>query len=582
MSAMKVKTLLTPDLGDFKDVPVIELYVGAGDVVQKDDLIVAIESDKATMDIPSAEEGRIEKLLVAPGDTVTTGQPLAEIRVAADTAAQDEQVDPDPGIADPPAGRNPSPQEDGRTEDAIRAGLLVLGAGPGGYTAAFRAADLGLDVVLVERYSTLGGVCLNVGCIPSKALLHVARVIAEHESAGEMGLHLAPPEIDIHKTIEWKDGIVNQLTRGLSRLAERRGVRVLQGNGMFTSEHVLVLDTGQTVHFDQAIVAAGSEAIRLPDTGDDPRIMSSTGALAPETIPGTLLIIGGGIIGLEMATVYHALGTRVHIVEMLDQLMPGTDPDLVRPLMKRVRKRYAAIWLSTRVTRMQPQDAGIQVDFSGKDAPESMLFDRVLVCVGRRPNGQEIGAERAGIAVTERGFITVDNQQRTSAPHIFAIGDIVGEPMLAHKAVHEGRVAAEVAAGLKSGFEARVIPSVSYTDPEIAWAGITELEAREKGIPYGKGIFPWAASGRSLTQGRSDGVSKLLFDPDSHRVIGAGITGPHAGDLIAEAALAIEMNADASDIALTIHPHPTLSETLGFAAEAFEGTITDLYLSKGQ
>ncbi len=577
---MKIKTLLTPDLGDFENVPVIELYVSAGDVVQKDDLILAIESDKATMDIPSTEDGEIEKLLVMPGDTVTTGQPLAEIRVATSGTAREEQTGTDSGSPDLSPDRNASARANEHAEDAIHTDLLVLGAGPGGYTAAFRAADLGLDVVLVERYPALGGVCLNVGCIPSKALLHVAKMISEHETADEMGLRLASPEVDIHKTMAWKDRIVSQLTKGLSGLAERRGVRVVQGNGMFESKHALVLDTGRTVHFDQAIIAAGSEAVRLPETGDDPRIMSSTGALAPDAIPGTILIVGGGIIGLEMATVYHALGTRVHIVEMLDHLMPGIDPDLVRPLMKRIRNRYAAIWLSTRVIRMQSQDAGIRVDLSGKDAPGNMLFDRVLVCVGRKPNGLAIGAECAGVAVTERGFITVDKQQRTNVPNIYAVGDIVGEPMLAHKAVHEGRVAAEVAAGLKSGFEARVIPGVSYTDPEIAWVGLTEMEAREREIPYGKGLFPWAASGRSLTQGRSDGITKLLFDPDSHRIIGAGITGPHAGDLIAEATLAMEMNADARDIALTIHPHPTLSETLGFAAEAFEGTITDLYLPK--
>ena len=462
--------------------------------------------------------------------------------------------------------------------------LVVLGSGPGGYTAAFRAADLGLQVILIERYSCLGGVCLNVGCIPSKALLHVAKAISDASEVSEIGLTYPPPEIDLQQTLKWKNGIVRQLTRGLAGLAGKRKVTIVQGTGKFTGPNRIEVESeGKTesISFDQAIIAVGSKATEIPGfpVGDE-RVMDSTGALELNDIPQKLLVIGGGIIGLEMATVYHSLGSRISIVEMMDGLIAGADVDLVRPLMKRIREQYEHIWLNTRVTRMDPLENGVKVHFAGKDAPENRIFDRVLVAVGRAPNGNLINSEQSGVVVDKQGFIEVDSQQRTSVPHIFAIGDVVGQPMLAHKAVHEGKVAAEVAAGMKSGFDARVIPNVAYTDPEIAWVGITESEAKAKGLEYGKGVFPWAANGRSLSQGRNEGLTKLLFDKTTERIIGAGITGSNASDLIAEAVLAIEMNADARDIGLSIHPHPTLAETLGFAAEAFEGTITDLYMPR--
>ena len=462
--------------------------------------------------------------------------------------------------------------------------LLVLGSGPGGYTAAFRAADLGLEVLLIERYPCLGGVCLNVGCIPSKALLHVAKVISEASEASAVGLTYPPPEIDLQQTLQWKNGIVRQLTQGLAGLAKKRAVTIVQGIGKFTGPNQVEVESNgktESISFDQAIIAVGSQAIEIPGFPvEDERVMDSTDALELADIPQKLLVIGGGIIGLEMATVYHSLGSRVSIVEMTDGLMAGADADLVRPLLKRIRKQYEHIWLNTRVTRLAPLKNGIKVHLEGKDAPKNRMFDRVLVAVGRTPNGNRINAQSSGITVDQHGFIPVDRQQRTSVPHIFAIGDVVGQPMLAHKAVHEGKVAAEVAAGMKSGFDARVIPCVAYTDPEVAWAGVTESEAKANGLEYGKGVFPWAASGRSLSQGRSEGLTKLLFDKTTEHIIGAGITGSNAGDLIAEAVLAIEMNADARDIGLSIHPHPTLAETLGFAAEAFEGTITDLYIPK--
>ncbi len=462
--------------------------------------------------------------------------------------------------------------------------LLVLGSGPGGYTAAFRAADLGLEVLLIERYPCLGGVCLNVGCIPSKALLHVAKVISEASQASEAGLTYPPPKIDLQQTLQWKNGLVHQLTQGLAGLASKRKVTIVQGSGKFTGPNTVEVESkGKTesISYDQAIIAVGSQTTAIPGFPvADERVMDSTEALNLADIPQQLLIIGGGIIGLEMATVYHSLGSRISIVEMTDGLMAGADADLVRPLMKRIRKQYENIWLNTRVARLDLSENGVKVHFAGEQAPASRVFDRVLVAVGRTPNGNRIQAESSGVAVDQRGFIRVDRQQRTSASHIFAIGDVVGQPMLAHKAVHEGKVAAEVAAGMKSGFDARVIPCVAYTDPEVAWAGVTESVAKAKGLEYGKGVFPWAASGRSLSQGRSEGLTKLLFDKTTQRIIGAGITGGNAGDLIAEAVVAMEMNADARDIGLSIHPHPTLAETLGFAAEAFDGTITDLYMPR--
>ena len=582
------KTIETPDLGDFENVPIIEIYISEGDTVEAGDNILAIESDKATMEIPSPEGGTVVKLLVSVGDPVSMGHPLIELETgratgqpaAPEDPAEEKEIEPAEKASPPAEARKPVSGTP-KVEGDMHAQLVVLGSGPGGYTAAFRAADLGLDVILIERYPTLGGVCLNVGCIPSKALLHVAKMIDESEEISEAGVLFEHPKLDIAQTLKWKNNIVSQLTGGLAGLARKRRVRVVQATGRFSSSSSISLDDGQTVTFDQAIIAAGSRPVELPGfPHDDPRLIDSTGALDLTDIPADLLIIGGGIIGLEMATVYHSLGSKIHIVEMMKDLMPGTDPDLVRPLVKRIKTRYANIWLETRVKGIQPGKQGLEVSFEGKDAPDSMTFDKVLVCVGRTPNGKEINAESASVNVDERGFIAVDNQQRTNVGHIFAIGDIVGQPMLAHKAVHEGKVAAEAAAGMKSGFEARVIPSVAYTDPEVAWVGITETEAKAQGLDYGKGVFPWAASGRSLALGRNEGVTKLLFDNQSNRIIGAGITGTNAGDLIAEAGLAIEMNADAEDIGLTIHAHPTLAETLGFAAEAFEGTITDLYMPK--
>ena len=465
------------------------------------------------------------------------------------------------------------------------AGVLVLGGGPGGYTAAFRAADLGQRVVLVDREEALGGVCLNVGCIPSKALLHAARVVAETREMSEHGIAFGAPEIDLDKLRAWKQGVVGRLTGGLAGLAKQRKVTTVRGYGRFTSPHQLSVELAEggttTVGFEQAIIATGSQALTLPFlTSSDPRVMDSTGALELSEIPRRLLVIGGGIIGLEMATVYHELGARVTIVELSDQLIPVADKHLVSPLAKRITRQYENVYVTTKVTAVQAGPEGLTVSFDGPKAPATDTFDRILVAVGRSPNGKLIGAEQAGVAVDDRGFIGVSKQMRTNVEHIFAIGDVVGAPMLAHKAMHEGKVAAEVSAGKNSFFDARAIPSVAYTDPEVAWAGVTENEARAAGVKYGKGVFPWAASGRSLTLGRSEGLTKMLFDEESGRVIGCGITGPNAGDLIAEVVLAIEMGADAADIALSIHPHPTLSETVGLAAEAFEGTITDLYLPR--
>ena len=463
----------------------------------------------------------------------------------------------------------------------IQADVAVLGSGPGGYTAAFRAADLGMNTVLIERYPTLGGVCLNVGCIPSKALLHAAKVIGDAREASAYGIEFGAPAIDRTRLLGWKDKILSRLTTGLKGLARQRKVTVIQGAGRFASPTRITVDTGegtQDVEFGKAIIATGSRPINLPGCPDDPRIMDSTGALDLPGIPPRLLVVGGGIIGLELATVYHELGSRVTVVELLDSLMTGTDPDLVKPLQKRIAGQYENIYLGTRVTGIKPFDKGLTVRFSGPAAPPKDTFDRVLVAVGRQPNGDQIGAGDAGIRVDEQGFIPVDNRQRTNATNIFAIGDVTGPPMLAHKASHEGRVAAEVAAGRNSAFDARVIPSVAYTNPEVAWVGVTETEAKQQGLNYGKGVFPWAASGRSLSLGRSEGLTKLLFDEQTRRVIGAGITGSNSGDLIAEVALTIEMDCTAEDIGLTIHPHPTLSETVAFAADMYEGTITDLYV----
>jgi len=602
-----------PDIGDFKNVPVIEVSVSPGDVISVDDVIIVLESDKATMDIPSPVAGTVAEVKIKAGDAVSQGDLILVMAGAAAATGSPKPTVTDTtstgGAAAAPAAGAHAPGEgqagygsaatQGGTGAAkapapkgaapvpgeeMRAQVLVIGAGPGGYTAAFRAADLGQSVVLVERWPNLGGVCLNVGCIPSKALLHAAKVIDESHAMAAHGISFTAPQIDIDKLREWKDGVVKRLTGGLSGLAKQRKVTVVTGEARFVSPHqVAVEHEGQTriIGFDHAIIAAGSEPVRMPFIPhDDPRVIDSTGALELDGVPARLLVIGGGIIGLEMATVYHALGSKVTIVELMDQIIPGADKDMVTPLMKRISKQYEAIHLKAKVTAVAATSAGLKVSFEGGTAPASDTFDKVLVSVGRRPNGKRIGAEAAGVAVDERGFIAVDRQMRTNVPHIFAIGDVVGQPMLAHKATHEGKVAAEVAAGRASAFDAKVIPSVAYTDPEVAWVGMTENEAKAKGIKVGKGVFPWAASGRSLALGREEGLTKVLFDPETDRILGCGIVGPSAGDLIAEAALAIEMGADAEDIGLTIHPHPTLSETIGLAAEAFEGTITDLYMPR--
>ena len=564
-----------PDIGDFRNVPVIDVHVAAGDVVNAEDPLITLESDKASMEVPAPASGSVTEVLLRTGDRVSQGDTILRLRTgAAPRPAQASIAVPTPAA---------SPRASVGASD-MQAEVLVLGAGPGGYTAAFRAADLGRKVVLVERWPSLGGVCLNVGCIPSKALLHAARVIEETQEMSARGLSFAEPSIDLDKLRDWKDGVVVRLTGGLSGLARQRKVTVVQGIGRFVSSNQLEVQgdgASKIVGFEQAIIAAGSEPVTLPFIPHhDPRVIDSTGALALAGVPKRLLVIGGGIIGLEMATVYHALGARVTIVELMDQIIPGADRDIVAPLMKRIEKQYEAIRLKTKVVKVEAGPDALIVQFEGGKGAGSDSYDRILVAVGRKPNGRLIGAEAAGVAVDERGFIPVDRQQRTNVPHIFAIGDVVGQPMLAHKATHEGRVAAEAAAGRNSCFDAKVIPSVAYTDPEVAWAGLTENEARAKGLRFGKGVFPWAASGRSLSLGRDEGLTKLLFDESNHRLIGCGIVGPNAGDLIAEAALAIEMGADAEDIGLTVHPHPTLSETIGMAAEAFEGTITDLYLPR--
>ncbi|MCZ6577527.1 MAG: dihydrolipoyl dehydrogenase [Acidiferrobacterales bacterium] len=579
----QITEVKVPDIGEFKDVDIIEVHVAPDDTVNIEDPLITLESDKATMDVPAPLAGVVDAVKVKVGGKVSEGSVILTLKAQAKTAGAGTRgatKDASPAPPAPAPAKTPAAAASGD----VHAEVLVLGAGPGGYTAAFRAADLGKQTVLVERYPRLGGVCLNVGCIPSKALLHTAKVIAEAGDMAQHGVSFGAPRIDLDKLRGWKDQVVGRLTTGLAGLAKQRKVKVIQGRGTFVSPKVLEVETADgklAVSFDQAIIAAGSQASTIPGIPhDDPRVIDSTGALELPDIPKHLLVIGGGIIGLEVATVYYELGAKVTVVELLDSLMVGVDKDIVRPLQRRIDKQYENIYLKTKVTRVEPQSKGLKVFFEGDEAPASQVFDRVLVAVGRIPNGKSIGAESAGVAVDERGFIPVDKQQRTNVSHIFAIGDVVGEPLLAHKATHEGKVAAEVAAGLKSSFDARVIPSVAYTDPEVAWTGVTEAAAKEQKLDYGKGVFPWAASGRALGLGRDEGLTKLLFDTDSGRVIGAGIVGPNAGDLIAEVGLAIEMGCDAQDIGLTIHPHPTLSETVAFAAEAFEGTITDLYMPR--
>ena len=565
-----------PDIGNFKDVAVIEVLVKAGDAVEAEQSLISMETDKATLDMPSPAAGVVQAVKVKVGDKVSQGSVILLLESSAVAPAKVTGVQP--ATQTPPAHEAHIPVN--IIKGVLHAEVLVLGAGPGGYTAAFRAADLGKQVVLVEKYGSLGGVCLNVGCIPSKALLHVARVITEAEEIAQHGVAFDKPRIDIGKIRIWKESVVARLTGGLSGLAKQRKVQVVHGVAKFTSPNSISVETkngNETITFDNAIIAAGSSVARIPGFPyNDPRIIDSTGALQLQDVPQRMLVIGGGIIGLEMATVYDALGSKISVVELADGLMPGADRYLVRPLAKRIEKRYEAIYLKTRVSKIEASKKGLKVHFEGEKAPEPQLYDRVLMAVGRRPNGRDIGAEAAGVAVNERGFIPVDKQMRSNVPHIYAIGDIVGEPMLAHKAVHQGKVAAEVITGHKSFFEPLTIPSVAYTDPEIAWMGLTETQAKAQGIEYEKANFPWAASGRALSIGREDGATKLLLDPQTRRILGAGIVGANAGELIAEAVLALEMGADMEDIGLTIHPHPTLSETLGFAAEMAEGTITDL------
>lgn len=568
-----------PDIGDFKDVPVIAVLVAVGDTVAKEDPLVELESDKATLEVPSPAAGKVAEIKVSEGDKVSEGSLILVLE--SEDGAASEGIEPPSAAASsaPAAAASPVPSA-AKTGD-LHGEVVVLGSGPGGYSAAFRAADLGKKVVLIEKNQSLGGVCLNVGCIPSKALLHAAKIITEAEDMGAHGVSFAAPEVDLDKLRGWKDEVVGKLTGGLDGLAKARKVTVVRGYGKFTGPNMIAIegDDGVTqVSFDQCIIAAGSEPVTLPFVPhDDERVIDSTGALELADVPAKMLILGGGIIGLEMACVYDALGAKVTVVELMDQIIPGADKDVVRPLMQRIEKRYEKILLKTKVTDVKAQKNGLKVTFEdAKGETSNQIFDKVLVAVGRRPNGATIAAEKAGVKVTDRGFIEVDSQQRTNVPNIFAIGDVVGQPMLAHKAVHEGKVAAEASAGENRHFDARVIPSVAYTDPEVAWAGLTEAQAKEKGIDYGTGVFPWAASGRALTNGRSDGMTKIIFDKADDRVIGAAMVGVNAGELVAEAALAIEMGADAVDLGHTIHPHPTLSETLNFAAEMFEGTITDL------
>ncbi len=578
MANIEVKV---PDIGDFSDVPVISVFVSVGDVVAEEDALVELESDKATMEVPSPAAGKVVELKVKEGDSVSEGSVVLVLEASGAAEAPAPAPAAAAPAAAPAAPAAPSVQATKATvKGDHHASMVVLGSGPGGYTAAFRAADLGMDTILIERNPTLGGVCLNVGCIPSKALLHAAKVITEAEEMDHYGVKFTKPKVDIDKLRGWKEDVIGKLTGGLAGLAKGRKVKIVNGYGKFVGPNMIEVDDNgkkSTVSFDQCIIAAGSEPVQLPFIPhDDKRVIDSTGALELDGVPKRLLVLGGGIIGLEMGCVYDALGSKVTVVEFMDQIIPGADKDIVKPLHDRIKGRYENIFVKTKVTAVEAQKGGLKVTMEGPDGVMTDTFDKVLVSVGRRPNGKLIAADAAGVSVNEQGFIPVDNQQRTNVGHIYAIGDVVGQPMLAHKAVHEGKVAAEVASGEKRAFDARVIPSVAYTDPEVAWVGLTEAQAKEKKIKFGKGVFPWAASGRSLSLGRSEGVTKVLFDEETEQVIGAGIVGPNAGDLIAEVALAIEMGCDATDLGHTIHPHPTLSETVNFAAEMYEGTITDL------
>jgi len=578
-----------PNIGDFADVEVIEILVNVGDTVAEEDSLVSVESDKAAMEIPSPQVGVVKEIRVALGDKISEGSLILMLEASGTAAATSSESAATSAAAStdtaPAAASVTAPEAAAYDGDVdVHAEVVVLGSGPGGYTAAFRAADLGKQVVLIERYENIGGVCLNVGCIPSKALLHTAQVINEAAEFHEIGVAFNTPEIDIDKLRGHKESVVNKLTGGLKGLAKQRKVKIVHGYGKFTSANTIEVLAGdgskQVVGFNSCIIAAGSRVTKLPFIPwDDPRVMDSTDALEIREVPKRLLVVGGGIIGLEMATVYDALGSSVTVVELSPGLIPGVDRDVVRPLERRIKKRYENIYTNTKVTAIEPGADGLVCRFEGKKAPESDTFDGVLVSIGRSPNGLLIDADKAGVVVDAQGFISVDKQQRSNVPHIFAIGDIVGQPMLAHKATHEGKVAAEVIAGMKTFFDARAIPSVAYTDPEVAWMGKTEEQCKSEGIDYNKGVFPWAASGRSLSLGRDEGMTKVLFD-EHHRLIGAAMVGPNAGELIAEAVLALEMGADVADIALTIHPHPTLSETFNFAAEVAEGTCTDIYAPK--
>jgi len=595
MSTIEIKV---PDIGGFKDVPVIEVLVKPGDQVKKEDPLVTLESDKATMEVPAPQAGVVKEVKLKAGDKVSQGSLILTLE-AAEAAAEALPAAP----ATPAAARAPAPQAPAAAakpaegakattpvapysgpKGDIHAEVLVLGAGPGGYTAAFRAADLGKKVVLVERFATLGGVCLNVGCIPSKALLHVAKVMTEAQEVAHAGIEFGKPKVSLDKLRAWKAGVLGKLTKGLAALAKQRKVEVVQGKGEFASAHTLKAQTAggaKTISFDHCIIAAGSSIARIPGFPyDDKRMIDSTSALELAEVPKRLLVIGGGIIGLEMATVYDALGSKITVVELMDSLMPGADKDVLRPLAKRIEKRYEKILLKTKVAKIEAQKDGLKVTYEGDGAPQPEVFDGILMAVGRRPNGKEINAQAAGVNVNERGYIPVDKQLRTNVPHIHAIGDICGEPMLAHKASHEGKIAAEVTAGHKAHFDARTIPSVAYTDPEIAWMGETETQLQARGAAFEKAVFPWAASGRALSMDRDEGMTKLLVDPATRRLLGAAIVGVNAGELISEAVLAYEMGADMHDLGLTVHPHPTLSETVFFAAEIAEGSITDLYMPK--
>ena len=586
--------ITVPDIGNFDSVEVIDVIVKVGDIIKKEDSLITVESDKASMDIPSTHEGKVTSIDLKVGDKVKQGSNILVIELNESNAKPQKaetknemkpEVKADIKKESPPEITSQAVTKKSDAVSTHETEVVVLGSGPGGYTAAFRAADLGKKVILIERYDTLGGVCLNVGCIPSKALLHTAKVITEAEETAAHGVSFGEPNIDLEKIRHWKaHDVVGKLTQGLSAMAKQRQVTVIQGVGEFTTSHQIKVTKAdgqtETIGFEHCIIAAGSQSTKFPGVKDDPRIMDSTGALELKDIPKRFLIVGGGIIGLEMGTVYDALGSKVSVVELSDGLIQGCDRDLVRPLQKRMEQRFEKIMLNTKVTSIEAKADGIHVGFESEGKSESQMYDRVLIAIGRRPNGKAIKAELAGVTVTDQGFIPVNKQMRTNVSHIFAIGDIVGQPMLAHKATHEGKVAAEVIAGHKVEFQALTIPSVAYTDPEVAWAGITELEAKQKNIDIEKASFPWAASGRALSNNRSEGTTKLIFDKETHRLIGAGITGVNAGELISETVLAIEMGADAHDLGLTIHPHPTLSETVCFAAEVKEGTITDLYIKK--